>query len=73
MTQEGLQLKTLTGRDVVWRIALAEWDKNLFGYGPTLGSGVQIPDWSQSAYSVRTTNFCSHHSAALLVQSRCFC
>lgn len=34
-SQEGAQLASLTGRDLIWKVAFAEWDRNpLFGYGP---------------------------------------
>lgn len=34
-SQEGAQLTSLTGRDLIWKVAFAEWNRNpLFGYGP---------------------------------------
>lgn len=34
-SSEGSQLTTLTGRDIIWDFALAEWSKfPIFGYGP---------------------------------------
>ena len=34
-SQEGAQLTSLTGRDLIWKVAFAEWSRNpLFGYGP---------------------------------------
>lgn len=36
-TKQGASLLTLTGRDVLWSIAIDEWYRNpLFGYGPSL-------------------------------------
>lgn len=36
-SDRGAQLTSLTGRDQIWAIAYAEWQRNpLFGYGPTL-------------------------------------
>jgi O-antigen ligase len=36
-SSEQTGIETLSGRDVIWATALAEWDRNkLFGYGPTI-------------------------------------
>lgn len=36
-SSEQTGVETLSGRDVIWATALAEWDRNkLFGYGPTI-------------------------------------
>lgn len=37
MTSEGARLASLTGRDLIWEVALREWSNHpVFGYGPPL-------------------------------------